>query len=116
MESTRLSKIERLIQKELSEIFRLETAKTHGVLISVSTVHVAADLSTARVYLSIFPSGNGKKILDNIKANTKTIRFNLGQKVRFQLRKIPELNFFIDDSLDYIDHIDDLLKKVEPKE
>jgi ribosome-binding factor A len=111
MESTRQAKIARLIQKELSEILRLQTAKTHGTLVSVSAVRVSPDMSIARAYLSIFPSEKGSEILDNINANSKSIRYELGQKVRFQLRKIPELYFHLDDSLDYIENIDNLLKQ-----
>lgn len=111
MESTRLSKIERLLQKELSDIFLLQTKAMPGVLVSVSVVRVSADLSVARAYLSIFPSEKAKEILEAIRANTKAIRFDLGQRIRLQVRKIPELSFFIDDSLDYIENIDNLLKK-----
>ena len=109
METTRQAKISRLIQKELSEILRRETAKTHGVLVSVSAVRVSPDLSIAKVYLSIFPSAQAKEILGNIERNARTIRYDLGTKVRFQLRKIPELAFYLDDSLDYIENIDNLL-------
>ena len=109
MESTRQAKISRLIQKELSEILRRETAKTHGVLVSVSAVRVSPDLSIAKVYLSIFPSAQAKEILGIIERNARTIRYDLGTKVRFQLRKIPELAFYLDDSLDYIENIDNLL-------
>ena len=111
MESTRQAKIARLIQKELSEILRLETAKTHGILVSVSSVKVSPDLSIARSYLSIFPSAKGQEILDNINRNARTIRYELAQRVRFQLRKTPELTFHLDDSLDYIENIDNLLKQ-----
>lgn len=117
MESTRQSKIARLIQKELSEIFRLQTAKLGNILVSVSTVRVSPDLSIAHVYLSIFPSAQAAKILENINRNTKSVRYELAQKVRFQLRKTPELTFHLDDSLDYIEHIDSLLdmdKKLHP--
>ena len=110
MESTRLSKIERLLQKELSDIFQKQTQAMHGILISVSVVRVSPDLSVARAYLSIFPSDKSKEMLENIR-NTKAIRFDLGQRIRKQVRKIPELTFFIDDSLDYIENIDNLLKK-----
>ena len=109
MESTRQAKIARLIQKELSEILRKETAKTNGILVSVSAVRVSPDLSIARAYLSIFPSDKGAEILENINRNARTIRYDLAQKVRFQLRKIPELAFHLDDSLDYIENIDHLL-------
>ena len=110
MEGTRLSKIERLLQKELSELFRKQTAMTHGTLITVSTVHVSPDLSLAKVYLSIFPSDKGKELLDSIEKNKKTLRYDLGKLVRTQLRRIPELLFFLDDSLDYVENIDKLLK------
>lgn len=109
MESTRLQKIARLVQKELSEIFRLETAKMGGVLVSVSSVRVSPDLSIARVHLSIFPSERAQELLTNINASEKRIRYDLAQRVRYQMRKCPELTFFIDDSLDYIEHIDSLL-------
>ncbi|WP_289158444.1 30S ribosome-binding factor RbfA [uncultured Muribaculum sp.] len=111
METTRQAKISRLLQKELSEIFRQQTAKTHGVLISVSAVRVSPDLSTARVYLSVFPSDKGQELLDSINKSAKTVRYDLAQKVRYQLRKTPELSFFLDDSLDYLENIDNLLAK-----
>ena len=111
MESTRQQKIARLIQKELSEIFRQQTAKMGNVLVSVSAVRVSPDVSIARVYLSIFPSEKADEILKNINASAKTVRYELAQRVRYQLRKTPELSFFVDDSLDYIEHIDELLKK-----
>ncbi len=111
METTRQAKIARLIQKELSEIFRLQTAKTHGVLVSVSSVRVSPDLSIAKVYLSIFPTDKSQELLESITASAKTIRYELAQRVRFQLRKCPELSFYIDDSLDYIENIDKLLGK-----
>lgn len=111
METTRQQKISRLIQKDLSEIFRLQTAKMGNVIISVSAVRVSPDLSIARVYLSVFPSEKSQEILEHIKASSKTIRYELAQQVRYQLRKTPELSFFLDDSLDYIEHIDELLKK-----
>lgn len=111
MESTRQAKIARLLQKELSEIFRRETAAMRGVLVSVSAVRVSPDLSIARAYLSIFPSDKAEEILKNINHNAKTIRFELAKILRYQLRKTPELSFFIDDSLDYIEHIDNILKQ-----
>lgn len=111
MEGTRLNKIGRLLQKELSDIFLLQTKAMPGVLVSVSVVRVSPDLSVARAYLSIFPSEKGKEILSSIRMNTKAIRFDLGQRVGKQLRIIPDLSFFIDDSLDYLENIDNLLKK-----
>lgn len=111
MESNRQAKISRLIQKELSEIFRQQTAKTHGVIISVSAVRVSPDLSIARVYLSVFPSEKGNEMIENINKSAQTIRYELAQRVRYQLRKTPALQFYIDDSLDYIENIDKLLEK-----
>jgi ribosome-binding factor A len=116
MESTRQSKIARLLQKELSEIFRLQTAKLGNTLVSVSAVRVSPDLSIAKAYLSIFPSEKKEEMLKSINANAKTIRYELAQKVRYQLRKTPELAFYIDDSLDYIENIDSLLKSDNNKE
>ena len=109
METTRQNKIARLLQKELSDIFLGETRKTHGILISVSAVRISPDLSIAKVYLSIFPSEKAQEILCSIQNNAKQVRYDLAQRVRMQLRKIPELSFFIDDSLDYIEKIDALL-------
>ncbi len=109
MQSTRLEKIARLLQKELSEIFRTETAKTRGVLVSVNQVRVTPDLSIARAYLSVFPSEQAQEMIDNINANVRTIRYNLAQRTRYQLRKTPEIVFYLDDSLDYLQRIDDLL-------
>ena len=111
MESTRLNKIGRLIQKELGDIFQKQTQGMPGILISVSAVRVSPDLSTAKAYLSIFPPEKSAEMIANINANAKTIRYELSQRVRFQLRKTPELSFFLDDSLDYIENIDSLLKK-----
>lgn len=111
MESTRQAKIARLLQKELSEILRLQTAKTHGIIISVSSVKVSPDLSIAKAYLSVFPSAKAQEIIANLTANARTIRYDLGQEVRFQLRKVPELAFYLDDSLDYAENIDRLLKQ-----
>jgi len=111
MESTRLKKIGRLLQKELGDIFLKQTKGMPGALISVSAVRVSPDLGIAKVYLSIFPSEKGPEILKAIQANVKAVRFDLGQRVHLQLRKIPELSFYIDDSLDYIENIDNLLKK-----
>lgn len=109
METKRQAKIARLIQKELSEIFRRQTARLGGVMVSVSAVRVTPDLSIAKAYLSIFPSGKAPEILLNIQSQAKTVRYELAQAVKQVLRKCPELQFYADDSLDYIDNIDRLL-------
>ena len=109
METTRQNKISRLLQKELSEIFLLQTKSMPGTLVSVSAVRISPDMSIARVYLSVFPSEKAEEMV-NINNNMKSIRYELGTRVRHQLRIIPELKFFVDDSLDYIEKIDSLLK------
>lgn len=109
METTRQQKINRLIQKELGEIFLLQTKAMPGILVSVSGVRISPDLGIAKAYLSIFPSDRSKEILANIKANSKAIRFDIGQRLGKQLRIIPELAFYLDDSLDYLENIDRLL-------
>ncbi|MDE7089744.1 MAG: 30S ribosome-binding factor RbfA [Prevotella sp.] len=111
MQETRQNKISRLLQKELSVIFQEQTRSMHGVMVSVTRTRISPDLSICTAYLSIFPSERGSEILNSIEKNNQQIRFALGQRVRYQLRIIPELRFFIDDSLDYIDRIDELLKK-----
>ena len=110
METTRQNKISRLIQKELSDIFLQQTKAMNGVLVSVSVVRISPDMSVVRAYLSVFPSERSEEIVKNINDNTKSIRFELGNRVRHQLRIIPELKFFVDDSLDYIENNDRLLK------
>ena len=111
MQETRQNRIARLLQKELAEIFPAQTRAMHGVLVSVTRVRISPDLSICTAYLSIFPSDNAQQMLDNIRRNEKSVRYELGQRVCNQLRIIPELRFFIDDSLDYLEHIDQLLKK-----
>ena len=83
----------------------------HGVMVSVTRTRVSPDFSICTAYLSVFPSEKGEELLKNIESNIKTIRYELGTRVHNQLRIIPELRFFIDDSLDYIERIDELLKK-----
>ena len=83
----------------------------HGVMVSVTRTRVSPDLSICTAYLSVVPSEKGEELLKNIESNIKTIRYELGTRVHNQLRIIPELRFFIDDSLDYIERIDELLKK-----
>ncbi|MBQ2128335.1 MAG: 30S ribosome-binding factor RbfA [Prevotella sp.] len=111
MQETRQNKIARLLQKELSIIFQQQTRNTHGTMVSVTRVKISPDLSVCTAYLSIFPSEKGDQMMRNINANEKLIRYELGTRVRHQLRIIPELRFFIDDSLDYIERIDELLKQ-----
>ena len=112
MESTRLQKVSRLLQKELGIYFQREShAICGGQMVSVTSVRVSPDLGVAKVYISIFPSDKSKETLLLIKSHVKAIRYHLGQEVHKQLRVVPELDFFIDDSLDYIEKIENLLKK-----
>lgn len=110
--STRQQKIGRLVQKEMADIFQ-KIGREHfrGVMISVTSVRVTRDLGLARCYLSIFPSDKAADTLKDIKAISSQLRYELGRRTGKQLRVIPDLEFFIDDSLDYIENIDNLLKK-----
>lgn len=111
-ETQRQKKIGGLLQRDLVDI--LQGAATQGgmkgVIISVSKVRVTTDLSIAKIYLSIFPTNASKELLEGIKLNTPLIRHELAQRTKNQLRRMPELDFFIDDSLDYIDKIEKSLK------
>jgi len=111
METTRQQKVARQIQKDLSDIFTGASRDiTQGKMITVTVVRMSPDLSLAKVYLSIFPSAGASKFLDNLQHHVKHIRLELGRKIRHQLRIVPEIAFFIDDSLDYAERIDELLK------
>jgi ribosome-binding factor A len=111
MESTRQNKISRLLQKDLGEIFRKETPNWFAnAMITVTKVNVTKDLSIANVYLSLFATTDKKGLLDQIRHRGSEIRFRLGKQIGKQVRIIPELQFFMDDSLDYIERIEDLLE------
>ena len=111
MDSIRQNKVSRLIQRELSEMFQKECKEIiSGAMVSVTTVRVSPDLSYAKVYLSIFPSDRVEGTMNTLNEKNKTVRFILGKKVGKQMRIIPELRFFVDDSLDYIEKIDRLLE------
>ena len=110
MESTRLKKVERLLQKELSTYFQLHLAVYGGRLVTVTAVRLSPDLSIAKTYLSIFPNQEVEKILALIENDGKKIKFEIGKITRNQMRKIPDFRFYIDDSLDHAQRIDDLLK------
>ena len=112
MDSTRQNKIARLVQKDLSEIFQRESAfLLKGAMITVTKVHVTKDLSLAKAYLSIFAVGDKSGMIDEIRTHQKDIRYKLGQRIGHQVRVVPELQFYIDDSLDYIENIEKLLDK-----
>jgi len=111
MSSTRQNKIERLLQRDLGDIFQKGTNTLFkGKMITVTTVRVSPDLSSAKIYLSLFPVDDKKEFIEYINSVEGQIRFDLGKRIRHQLRKVPGLKFFVDDSLDYIENIDNLLK------
>lgn len=114
METTRQQKISRMLQKELGEIFLLYAREIQGTLITVTAVRISPDLGIARTHLSIFPSDKSTLVLAKIQEDTRAIRFDLGKRVRHQLRIVPELFFHVDDSLDYLENIDKLLRSDPP--
>ncbi len=114
-ESQRQKKVGSVLQRDLVEV--LQGAATQGgmqgILISVTKVKVTVDLSEAKVYLSIFPNDKGKTLLEGITSNKPLIKHELAQRTKNQLRRMPNLEFFIDDSLEYIDQIEQSLKRKE---
>jgi ribosome-binding factor A len=112
MESNRQKKIASVLQTDLVDV--LQGAATrgglYGVIISVSKVTVTVDLSIAKVYLSIFPNNKSKELIEGIRSNAHLIKHELAQRTRNQLRRMPGLEFFIDDSLEYIEQIEKSLK------
>lgn len=112
MESNRQKKIAGILQQDLAQVLQQAASSggLKGVIISVSKVSVTVDLSIAKVYLSIFPNKEANTLIEGIKSNTPLIRHELAQRTRHQLRRMPQLEFFIDDSLEYIDGIERSLK------
>ncbi|MBR4999476.1 MAG: 30S ribosome-binding factor RbfA [Rikenellaceae bacterium] len=111
-ESTRQQKISSLIRRDISDIFLKEARDlVQGAMVSVTIVRVSPDLSFAKIYLSVFPYAKADEIVNRLTENVWLIRRALGQRVRNQLRIVPELDFRLDDSLEYIENIDNLLKK-----
>ena len=110
-ETTRQQKVARQIQKDLAEMIRARgMAAYDGALVTVSGVKISPDLALAKVYVSIFPSAKAKDVMDQLDSETSRLRGELGRRVSKQLRIVPELVFYLDDSLDYVEHIDELLK------
>ena len=111
MASIRQEKVASLLKRDLSEIFQREgTNYLPGQMITVTTVRIAPDLSFAKVFISLFPSDDKKADLEKVKLHTSEVRKHLGNRVKHQLRIVPEIAFYIDDSLDYAERIDELLK------
>ena len=111
-ETTRQQKVARQIQKDLAEIIRLRGMTAYdGAMLTVSGVKITPDLALAKVYVSIFPSAKAVDVMEQLGEETSRLRGELGRRVSKQLRIVPELVFYLDDSLDYVEHIDELLKK-----
>jgi ribosome-binding factor A len=112
METTRQKKVSRLLQKELGDIFQKES-RTYfdGAFITVTVVRVSPDLSSAKVYVSLFAVKNKEELLKKIKTHSRELRVKLAERIGKQVRVIPHLDYYIDDSLDYAEKIDNLLKK-----
>ena len=109
--SERTEKVSKLLQRELAEIFQIACREFYkGVMITVTSVRISVDLSVAKIYLSVFPGKDTDNLLSDINGNKKYFRHKLAQRIKNQVKAVPELAFFIDDSLDYIDNIDNLLK------
>jgi ribosome-binding factor A len=114
MESTRQQKFSRMIQKELAELFLKDTKSLFGnTYISVNTVRMSPDLSVAKVYLSFLTSTDKKEELHKVRVNTKLVRKMLGDKLKKQIRIIPELIFLLDDGVDYAIHINNIISKLD---
>ena len=114
MENTRQQKISRLLQQEMGKIFQQETKTIFGTsMITVTEVRISPDLSVAKIWVSILPLGGAKKedVMSAITENTSDLRRRLGNRVGKQIRIIPQLTFFLDDSLDYVEKIEKLLKQ-----
>lgn len=110
--TTRQLKVARELQRDLAEIIRSKgMAMFGGAMVTVSEVRISPDLSIAKVYVSIFPSAKQEEALKVLEENKKAIRGELGHKVANQLRIVPEMDFYLDTTLDYAEHIDELLKK-----
>lgn len=112
MESNRQKKISSVLQSDLVDVLQGSATKggLYGIIISVSKVNVTVDLSIAKVYLSIFPNDKAQELINGIRSNAHLIKHEIAQRTRNQLRRMPDLEFFIDDSLEYIEKIEKSLK------
>ena len=111
-ETPRQLKINTVIQHEIAYLIQdaIRKSSTPNLMVSVTKVKVVPDISMAKVYISIFPKDKVDMYIENLKTNKNQLRHDLSQKLKSQLRKVPELNFYLDESLDYIEKIDDALK------
>jgi len=112
MENTRQQKIAKQIQKDVADIFQKGGAAiVRGLLVTVTAVRVSPDFGYAKIYISVFPFDRSQELMGALEQNGWFIRRALGQRIRNQLKSVPEIQFFLDDSLEYIEHIDQALKK-----
>ncbi len=111
-QNLRQNRVSREIQRDLAEIIRSKgMAFWDGAMVTVSEVRVSPDLSVAKVYVSIFPSAKQEAVMKSLEGQNRALRGELGRQMHSQLRIIPELDFYLDTSLDYAEHIEELLKK-----
>ena len=111
MESKRQKRVDKLLQKDLGEIFQQDMRHlTHGAMVTVTKVNITPDLQSAKVYLSIFAAKDKDGLIKNIQRHASELRGKLGNRIRHQMKSVPELHFYEDDSLDYIENIENLLK------
>ncbi len=117
MNSRRQEKFAKLVQRDLGDIFLQKTPSLFkGNFITISSVSVSPDMGYAKVYLSFFKVGNKNDLLDLVQLHKKEIRHELAAKIKNQVRKIPELEFYLDDSLDYVEHMEEVFKKIKSNE
>ncbi len=110
MDNRRQQRVAKLIQKELGDIFLADSLPIYDCMISVTHATITRDMSIARAYLSVFNAENNQEVMKKVRQNTKDIRYRIAQKLKNQLRIVPHLEFFIDDTLDQIETIENLLK------
>ena len=114
METTRQQKIAKQIQKDIADIFQKEGAEiVRGMLVTVTAVRISPDFSYAKIYVSVFPFDKNESLMATLEQNNRFIRRALGQRIRNQLKVIPEIQFFLDDSLEYIEQIDRAIHRNE---
>lgn len=117
VQSPRALKLSKQIQRDISDIFIKDAAHlVKGKLVSVTVVRMSTDLSLAKVYLSVFPFENHKEVIEAIQAQAWSLRMLLAKRMKNQIKSIPEVAFFLDDSMEYAEGIDSVLSKIKIEE